>query len=276
MVQPDRGKAVGVEHTLQDAMRPAEEEYGTTEDLHRRIAELTEALTARDEFISAVAHELRNPMTPIVMQIQRLMRVAQSTADRESEPILRELGRLDQLIEQYIKRATTLLDVSRMTSGKLRLEPERVDLSALVRDVAANLKAVSDYAGSRLDVTVQDGIVGLLDRLGVEQIIDNLLSNAIKYGAGKPIEIALSSDQTAAWLKVCDQGIGISAEDQARIFARFERVVGGHKHGGFGIGLWIVGQLVNAMDGEISVSSRVGEGAVFTVRLPLAANQEMQ
>lgn len=276
MTHPDREKAVEAEHARREEALSAEEACDKTEDLHRRITELSEALKARDEFISAVAHELRNPMTPIVMQIQRLMNIARSAMNGEPEQILRGLERLEQLIERYIKRATTLLDVSRMTSGVLRLELESVDLSKLVRDVAAGLKAVSHYAGSRLDVTVQDDVVGMFDRLGVEQIIDNLLSNAIKYGAGNPIEIALSSDGTSVRLTVSDHGIGISEENQARIFGRFERVIGARQHGGFGIGLWIVGQLVNAMGGEISVSSRIGEGSTFTVRLPLAEDQETE
>lgn len=275
MAYPDSEKAAEMEQARREETPSAEEARDRTESLHRRIAELDEALKARDEFISAIAHELRNPMTPIVMQVQRLMNVARSTTNTEPEQILRGLERLEQLVEQYIKRATTLLDVSRMTSGMLRLNPEPVDLSKLVRDVATDLKAVSQYAGSRLDVTVQDGIVGTFDRLGVEQIIDNLLSNAIKYGAGNPIEIALSSDGLSVRLTVADQGIGISEENQARIFGRFEQAVGSHRQGGFGIGLWIVGQLVNAMGGEISVSSRIGEGSTFTVRLPLAENQEM-
>ena len=111
--------------------------------------------------------------------------------------------------------------------------------------------------------------MGQWDRLAVEQIVANLLSNAIKYGAGTQINIALSSDQTDALLSVSDRGPGISPNDQARIFERFEQAVGKQeKRSGFGIGLWLVKSLVEAHGGTISVHSQLGTGSTFTVRLP--------
>jgi signal transduction histidine kinase len=111
---------------------------------------------------------------------------------------------------------------------------------------------------------------GIWDRIALEQITDNLLSNAIKYGAGQPIEITLMSDGKTASLRVQDNGIGISEADQARIFGRFERAVTRRAHGGFGIGLWVVRQLVDAMGGDIAVLSKPGSGSTFTVTLPIA------
>jgi two-component system, OmpR family, sensor kinase len=103
----------------------------------------------------------------------------------------------------------------------------------------------------------------------VEQIADNLLSNAVKYGAGEPIEVSLVGDSSKARLTVRDYGIGISEQDQARIFGAFERAVSRREEGGFGIGLWVVRHLVDAMHGEIQVTSRPAEGSTFTVILPL-------
>ena len=111
---------------------------------------------------------------------------------------------------------------------------------------------------------------GLLDQLAVEQIADNLLSNAIKYGAGEPVEVSLLRRGAKAQLTVRDHGIGISEEDQARIFDAFERAVTRREQGGFGIGLWVVRQLVDTMHGEIHVASRRAEGSTFTVILPLS------
>jgi signal transduction histidine kinase len=118
-------------------------------------------------------------------------------------------------------------------------------------------------------VEVPASLPGTWDRLALEQILDNLVTNAIKYGDGKPIDVAAVADADACVVTVRDRGVGIRPEDQARIFERFERVAEhAARAGGFGIGLWLVRQLVDAMGGTIEVSSNRGEGSAFTVRLP--------
>jgi len=109
-----------------------------------------------------------------------------------------------------------------------------------------------------------------LDRTAVEQIVENILSNAIRYGAGQPISVTLSGgNSSTAQLTIRDQGMGISEADQARIFDQFQRAKANNTAGGFGVGLWITRQLVLAMAGEISVTSKVGCGSTFIVLLPL-------
>ena len=174
------------------------------------------------------------------------------------------------LVQDYIRRATKLLDVSRIEAGNLRLEPSAVDLSALVRLVARRYDVTAARGSSRLELDVDDGIAGILDRLAVEQVIENLLSNALKFGISKPITLRLrAAEGQSARLDVQDQGIGMSAGEQARIFGRFEQVVTEHRGSGFGVGLWVANRLAVAMEGRIAVSSRVGEGSTFTVTLPL-------
>lgn len=107
------------------------------------------------------------------------------------------------------------------------------------------------------------------DRLAVEQVIDNLLSNAVKYGAGAAIDVTLANHDDMITLSVRDHGPGIAPEDRTRIFERFEHAVGQRRHGGFGIGLWLARQLVEAMGGSLDVESRPGGGPTFVVRLPL-------
>jgi signal transduction histidine kinase len=103
----------------------------------------------------------------------------------------------------------------------------------------------------------------------MEQILDNLISNAVKYGGGRPIDLHLRTSGGCAVIEVRDRGIGISPSDQSRIFDRFERAVAqGSTVGGFGIGLWVVGQMVHAMGAEIAVNSIPGEGTTFMLRLP--------
>ncbi len=233
------------------------------------IETLRAAVRARDELISIAAHELRSPMTPILMQVERLLDLAQRMPPDRLDGMVQELGLLKRLIQVYIRRATTLLDVSRITAGKRHLDLLPVDFSAAVREVIDELTPAARLAGCGIAASIEDRITGMWDQLGVEEIVENLLSNAIKYGAGRPIDVALACDETAAWLRVTDRGVGISKEDQARIFGRFERAVAQRQQGGFGIGLWLVRQLVEAMGGEISIKSRSGEGSTFTVMLPL-------
>jgi signal transduction histidine kinase len=104
----------------------------------------------------------------------------------------------------------------------------------------------------------------------MEQIIDNLVSNAIKYGSHQPVEVRADVLGSTVRIAVRDHGPGISAENRARIFGRFERVIGTQEaRSGFGIGLWVVSQLVAAMEGTITVDHAQGGGAVFTVAVPL-------
>ncbi|WP_201274125.1 sensor histidine kinase [Microvirga brassicacearum] len=248
---------------------PADEPASTSRSaMEKRIVELTEAIAARDAFLAVAAHELRNPMTPILAQVQRLNRMSASGSDRAE--IAKGLGRLEKLVEQYIRRATALLEVSRMTTGKRCLTPERFDLAEQVRDAVEAVRPAADYVGSTITVLAPAHVPVFLDRLAIEQILDNLISNAVKYGAGRPITLSLEVAADQATIAVEDRGMGISPVDQARIFDRFERAVSqGSAIGGFGVGLWVVGQLTEAMGANIQIDSRVGQGTTFTVRLPL-------
>lgn len=236
----------------------------------RLVAELTQAVHARDAFITIAAHELRNPMTPILGYAEHLLLVCRRPESGCPDAIIVALESLVDLTTEYIKRATTLLDVSRITAGKLRAELSVVDLSEIMRRAVHRHRAYAERSGCRLKPSIEDNVSGLLDQLAVEQIADNLLSNAVKYGAGEPIEVSLLRNGAKAQLTVRDHGIGISEEDQARIFDAFERAVIRREHGGFGIGLWVVRQLVDTMHGEIDVTSRPAEGSAFTVTLPLS------
>jgi two-component system, OmpR family, sensor kinase len=243
------------------------EKNGDAQDL---VETLREAVRARDELISIAAHELRNPMTPILLQVERLLDLARRGSPPEQfAALVQELDLLRRLIQSYLKRAGTLLDVSRITSGKLHLDLVPVNLSGVTNEVLDELAPTARLGGCKIATGVEDNVIGLWDQLAIEEIVENLVSNAIKYGAGQPIDVTLARDEVAAWLVVRDRGIGISEEDQARLFGRFERAVAQRRQGGFGIGLWLVRQLVHAMGGDILIKSRSGEGSTFRVMLPL-------
>ncbi len=237
--------------------------------LAARVAELEAELRARDDFLAIAAHELRNPMTPISARLELLLARARHMSERVPAGLVQGLELLEGLVNAYMRRATTLLEVTRASSGKLKLQTAEVDLSALIRQVTANMLPLAEGAGCQVRITVEDGVRALCDPMAVEQILENLLSNAIRFGPGRPVEVSLASDGELARLLVRDEGIGISDCDQALIFERFHRSRRAKPNGGFGIGLWVTRQLVRAMRGEISVASRRGAGSAFTVRLPL-------
>jgi signal transduction histidine kinase len=144
-----------------------------------------------------------------------------------------------------------------------------VDLGEVLQDVLGQYKEELDRAGCSLHLRTDAGVIGRWDRLRVDQVVSNLLSNAIKYGPGRPVEVDLQRLGKSARLVVRDHGIGISAQDQERIFQRFERAVSIQHYGGFGLGLWISRQLVDNLGGSIAVHSEPGLGSTFVVELPL-------
>jgi two-component system, OmpR family, sensor kinase len=243
------------------------------------VSRLTEAVEARDAFLAVAAHELRNPMTPIIGRIQILARAVRRP-DFQVERLVQGLDEIEWLITRYLKRANVLLDVSRITSGKLALERLPVDVCEVAREVIENFSPLRRHAGSDLTLDLPgEPVVVSGDRLAIEEILDNLVSNAIKYGADEPIllRIGVDEEQHCAVLRVSDSGSGISADDQARIFERFERAVqpGEHLHG-FGVGLWIVQQLCQGMEGSVRVDSTPGGGSTFSVALPLQSSKDLK
>lgn len=226
--------------------------------------ELKQAIRARDDFLSIASHELRTPLTALKLRVQTLQRTEQLPPDlkKKVDSAARQTDRLERLIDN-------LLDVSRVTTGHLQLEPEPIDLAETVRDVADRLRDEAAVSGSELEVNAPDALAGTWDRMRLEQVLTNLISNAIKYGAGQPIRVSLERKGDSARLVVSDSGIGIAETDLERIFGQFERATQRPKSGGLGMGLYIAQQIVVAHGGTISVSSRPGEGAAFNVELPI-------
>lgn len=227
-----------------------------------------EAIALRDDFLSVAAHELKTPLTPLRLQLDGLAARHRAAPDAPLPPqtverMSRQVARLSSLVEE-------LLDVSRLASGRLELVPEPTELVALVRDVAASFEQQRLRTGSTLVLHADGQVEGNFDRGRVEQIVSNLITNALKYGEGKPIELSVSGDGTHAFVSVKDHGIGISAEDQARIFRRFERAVSSRHYGGLGLGLWIVRRVLDTMGGTVTVDSALGEGSTFRVTIPRA------
>jgi signal transduction histidine kinase len=236
--------------------------------LYRNVQE---ALQVRDDFISVAAHELRTPITPLQLTLESLQLNFKNHRPDSKLPIDAIAKKLDIAVRQtdrLIKLVTHVLDISRLSAGRLDLELEEVDLSAIVEEVAARFIDDANVAGSALTIKTPGPVLGHWDRVRLDQVVTNYLSNAIKYGAGRPIELKVEASETRAHLSVRDYGIGISPADQGRIFKRFERAVSSRYVTGFGLGLWIVGEIVEALGGTVHVQSALGAGALFSMDLP--------
>jgi signal transduction histidine kinase len=246
------------------------------EELEARIAartvELQRAVRIRDDFLAMAGHELRTPLTSLHGAIEMLRATWQGTLDTSTPVrVQRVLNIIEKQDERLIHLVNNLLDVSRLSEGRLELELEEVDLSALVHDVVECFCEEIARARCRLDIRAQDHVVGVWDRFRLEQVVTNLLTNALKYGAGTKVTISVSADATSARLTVADRGIGIAPEHVERIFGRFERAVAAKEYGGVGLGLSIARDIVEALGGTLGVVSEPGAGATFTVELPLRA-----
>jgi PAS domain S-box-containing protein len=226
------------------------------------------ALATRDDFLMIASHELRTPVTNVSLQLQNLTR----SLDRPSttheqlrgfgEAALRELSRLTALI-------STLID-AQVAKGRLVLEVSDHDLADITREVTERLRTRAELA-AQLTVDVPS-IVGRWDRMRLDQVITNLVLNAYKYGGGSQIRVTAELAGALVNLDVIDGGVGISPEQAARIFDKFERAVPSH-HGGLGLGLFIARQIVEAHGGRIMLDSTLGVGSRFRVSLPRVTDQ---
>lgn len=235
-----------------------------------RAVGLQESVRVRDDFLSIASHELRTPLTPLQLYLDVILRSAQGQGRALSpERLAAKLRTMARQVHRLERLVDSLLDVARIIGHRLQVECEDVDLAEVVREVAAGFAEELEGAGCTLDLELPAQVVGRWDRRRLDQIASHLIGNAIKFGAAGPIRVTIDTEDGWARLTVRDQGIGIAPDDQARIFERFERAVPTRHYGGFGVGLWLVRQIIEALGGTIAVESEVGKGSLFTVGLPL-------
>jgi signal transduction histidine kinase len=241
-------------------------------DNARLYQQMEQAVRVRDDFLGIAGHELKTPLTALQLTLQGLARLS-SSAESDAGAPSRRLGACLRQVDRLGNLINELLDVSRITAGRLALQPEEVDLPALVREVTGRMGEELGRARCPIELRLPEELLGRWDRARLDQVVVNLLSNACKYGKGQPIEVTLTlvNDGRGARLTVRDEGIGIARADQARIFDRFERAVSERNYGGLGLGLWIVRQIVEGHGGAVRVESAEGKGATFVVELPLSA-----
>lgn len=234
--------------------------------------ELEQAVRMRDDFMSIVAHEVRTPLNGLILETQlRKMHLARENAAAFSlDKMQAMVDRDERQIKSMIRLIEDMLDISRIRTGKLSIRPSRFDLAQLVRGLVENFAPQVEAAQSSLTLQAEQPLEGQWDEFRIEQVISNLLTNALRYGAKSPIEVRVYAEDGEARVEVQDHGIGISEDNQKRIFQQFERVSASHVAAGLGLGLFISEQIVTAHGGTIAVESRLGQGARFRVSLPLA------
>jgi signal transduction histidine kinase len=216
------------------------------------------------------SHELRTPLSALQLQIQTLLQSPRRSpqAVLSPEQIKAKLEMAYRQIERLARLVGELMDVSRITAGRLRLELEETDLSAVVREVVGRFGEEAGRTHSYVEISTTLPVRGMWDRIRVEQVVANLLTNAFKFGGGKPIEITVEERGPIARLVFVDHGIGIAPEDVERIFQRYEQAISSRAFGGLGLGLYIARQIIEAHGGTIQVESQPGAGSTFTIDLP--------
>ncbi len=240
---------------------------------------LQRAVAAREEFSTVASHELRTPLTPLKLQLEALQR----DPDRDPEALRRAFRRMQGQVGRLERLADHLFDDARVSMGRVLLDLRETDLSELVRRTCDRRRPDFDASGTPLEVEAPEAVIGTWDPGRLERMVDNLLSNALRFASGRPVRVRVGlegggGDDDAradpltgaerAELTVADGGPGIPPEARERVFARFERAASVNHFSGFGLGLWIVRQAVEAHRGEVRLDSSPA-GTTLRVLLPL-------
>jgi two-component system CheB/CheR fusion protein len=262
-----QGRVIGASKVARDitqrkqADAALKEQAAALADLHRR----------KDEFLAMLSHELRNPLAPITnaLELLRLQRGSGNPTEEHARTVIeRQVGQLKHLVDD-------LLEVSRVTTGNVRLRRDRVDLGGIASRAVETARPLIEQRRHELRVSVPPEPIWLHgDPARLEQVVVNLLTNAAKYTAeGGRIRLAVAQEDGRVALRVRDTGMGIAPELLPRIFDLFTQAERSLERadGGLGIGLSLVKRLVELHGGTVEATSAVGQGSEFVVRLPLGS-----
>jgi signal transduction histidine kinase len=225
----------------------------------------------KTQFLANMSHELRTPLNAIIgLTDMMTTNAAHFGTEKAAEP----LRRVHRAGAHLLGLINQVLDLSKIEAGKLELSPEAVNLALLIDEVAGTARQLAEQSGNRLAVEIEAGLAAMtVDPMRLRQVLLNLLSNACKFT--KQGEVVLRVRRASGrrnWveLAVSDTGIGLTAEQQARLFEEFAQADSStaRRYGGTGLGLAITRKLARLMGGDVSVTSAPGRGSVFTVRLP--------
>jgi PAS domain S-box-containing protein len=259
---------------LREKVREATAELADQNELLRRQAfQLEQASAMKSQFLANVSHELRTPLNAVIGYTHLMLEGVSGELSRAQKD---KLARIDANARHLLAVINDLLDITRIESGKMPVQRERLRLPELIDEVMTEVEPL--IAGTRLQVhrLLSPDLPEIqTDRQKVKQIVLNLLSNALKFTPEGSVAIRLEHDHAAREISIAvsDTGIGIAEENQKTIFEAFEQANSSHarRQGGTGLGLTICRRLAHLLDGRITLASRVAEGSTFTLYLPCGA-----
>jgi signal transduction histidine kinase len=270
-VRPFTDKQIELVETFADQAVIAIENVRLFDEIQEKNRQLAEASQNKSQFVSSMSHELRTPLNAIIGLTEMMVTNA---ARFGTEKALEPLQRVNRAGIHLLGLINQVLDLSKIEAGKLELNPQTVPLAPLIEEVIGTARQLADQNKNRLTAEVPDDLGSLtVDPMRLRQILFNLLSNACKFT--KEGEVRLKAKRVADgrdWIElaVADSGIGMTPEQQAKIFEEFTQAESStaQRFGGTGLGLAITRKLARMMGGDVTVASEPGKGSVFTVRLP--------
>jgi len=270
-VRPFSDKQIELVTTFADQAAIAIENVRLFEEIQDKNRQLQLASEHKSQFVSSMSHELRTPLNAIIGLTDMLVtNVARFGTEKAQEP----LQRVNRAGTHLLGLINQVLDLSKIEAGKLELNPQTVQLAPLINEVIGTAGQLAEQNKNRLVVDAQENLGTLtVDPMRLRQILLNLLSNACKFT--KEGEVRLRARRVANgrdWIElaVADTGIGMTPEQQAKLFEEFSQAdaATAQRFGGTGLGLAITRKLARMMGGDVTVTSELGKGSVFTVRLP--------
>jgi len=245
------------------------------DEIQEKNRQLQQASEHKSQFVSSVSHELRTPLNAIIGLTEMMVKnAARFGTEKAQEP----LQRVNRAGTHLLGLINQVLDLSKIEAGKLELNPQTVQLAPLINDVIGTAGQLAEQNKNRLVVDAQENLGALtVDPMRLRQILLNLLSNACKFTKAGEVKLAarkMSNGSSFVEFAVSDTGIGMTAEQQAKLFKEFTQAdaTTAQHFGGTGLGLAITRKLARMMGGDVTVTSEHGKGSVFTVRLPGDAN----
>ena len=241
------------------------------QELQEAKAQLQRAVGMRDDFMSMIAHELRNPLNSVYLQAQLRRKMLSAPRPPDAQTMQKMVERDERQIRSMVRLLDDMLDVSRARTGKLAIVPASFDLAASAQAVVDAIQEQARGEGILLTLAAPTALPIVGDEFRIEQVITNLLTNALRYGGRQPVAVTVGVRDLEAFVSVRDQGMGIAPADQERIFEQFERTEGAAQVAGLGLGLYIARQIAQAHQGRLEVRSALAQGSEFILSLPLPA-----
>lgn len=231
---------------------------------------LKQAIKIRSDFLAIASHELKTPLTSLLLIVQTMKKYIELKLDETTrQKIEKAIKQTETQLFRMSRLIDDMLDISRIESGRLSIKKEQFIISELIQEVAQRLmQQIQSSTGTPLKITRLDEATVTWDRFRIEQVITNFITNAIRYGRGSTIELSVEDKRDEVLISVKDYGAGIPTIDQDRIFNLFERGSGTGEVSGLGLGLFISKQIIEAHQGRVWVESEVGKGSTFFAKIP--------